>query len=181
MGTRALYLGLVLAVVVQRLLELRRSRHNVRNALLCGGIEVGRDHYPWMVALHSLFLVAAPLEVVFLRRPFVPLLAMMMLALLLAAAFLRVWVIRTLGERWTTRIICWPGRPVLRRGPYRFMRHPNYVAVAIEIVALPLVHSAWLTALLFSILNLGILWVRVQTEEAALRRHSSYDEYFPVT
>lgn len=176
--SRLAYLALVALVVVERQFELAISRRNTARALAAGAVEVGAGHYPWMVALHSAFLLSCIGEVFLLGRVAIAELAGLMLGLLVLAAATRVWVIRTLGERWTTRIICFPGRPVVRRGPYRLLRHPNYAAVVVEIFALPMVHSAWLTAVVFSLANLALLATRIRAEEKALRRHSSYDEEF---
>jgi methyltransferase len=177
LGTK-LYLALVLVVVAQRLLELRVARVNARRARAAGAIEVGSGHYPLMVALHTAFLLAGPLEVVLLKRPLHPPLALAMLLLLVASALLRYWVMRTLGDRWTTRVLVFPGRSAVRSGPYRYLRHPNYLGVGIEIVALPMVHTAWLTAALFSLLNALLLQRRIRVEEEALRRYCSYDQVF---
>lgn len=179
MTTQALFVALVAVVVIERFFELRVSRRNTKRALDLGAVEVGAGHYPWMVALHGLFLLSACLEVLVLGRPFVSALAAAMLVLLAAAAAMRFWVIGTLGRRWTTRVICWPGRPVTRSGPYRYLKHPNYLAVVVEIFALPLLHSAWLTAVVFSVLNLVLLSVRIGVEEKALAEHSFYDDRFP--
>ena len=176
--TQLAYLGLVALVVVERQVELAIARRNTARALAAGAVEAGAGHYPWMVLLHTVFLLSCVAEVLVLRRPLVPPLAVAMLALLLLAAAIRFWVIRTLGGRWTTRIICHPGRPVVVAGPYRFLRHPNYVAVVVEIFALPMVHSAWLTAVVFSVANLVLLARRIRIEEEALRTHSSYDQRF---
>ena len=178
MDTRLLYTILVAAVAAGRLIELRIAERHRRSLLARGGAEAGAGHYPWMVALHTAFLFACPLEVWFLDRPFIPLLAAAMLALLLGAMALRWWVIATLGERWTTRILILPGAPPVTGGPYRVLRHPNYLAVVTEIAALPLVHTAWATALAFSVLNLWLLRVRIRAEEEALAGASDYDEVF---
>jgi methyltransferase len=178
MDTRLLYLFLVAAVAVGRLIELRIAERHRRSLLARGGIEAGAGHYPWMVALHAAFLFSCPLEVWLLDRPFLPALAAAMLALLVGAAALRWWVISTLGERWTTRILILPGAPPVTGGPYRVLRHPNYLAVMAEIAALPLVHTAWITALAFSVLNIWLLRVRIRAEEAALAGVSDYDAVF---
>jgi methyltransferase len=167
-GTRAAFLVLVALVALQRLAELALARANVRRMKARGGHEVAAVHYPFMVALHAAFLVAAPLEVVLLGRPFVPPLALGAVALLLAAEALRVWMLRTLGDRWSTRVVVVPGEPRVAAGPYRFLRHPNYLVVAIEILALPLVHTAYLTAIVFSVLNAILMAVRIPAEERAL-------------
>lgn len=169
LDSRLLFTALVALVAVQRLLELRLARRNARTKLAGGGVEAGAGHYPVMVGLHTLFLVACLVEVWLLGRPFVPGLAVAMLAILVLAAALRWWVIATLGREWTTRVIVVPGRARITSGPYRFLAHPNYLAVAAEVAALPLVHTAYLTAALFSLANGALLAVRIRTEEAALR------------
>lgn len=176
--SRILYLGLIALVVAERQIELAIARRNTERALAAGAVEAGAGHYPWMVLLHTGFLASCVGEVLVLERPFVPLVAMTMLVLLALAAATRFWVIRTLGGRWTTRIICFPGRSVVVGGPYRFLRHPNYAAVVVEIFALPMVHSAWLTAVVFSLANLALLARRIRIEEEALTEHSSYRESF---
>lgn len=168
LDSRLLYVGLVGLVGVQRLVELVIARRHVRIAMARGGIEAGASHYPAMVAMHAAFLLAAPAEVWILDRPLVPPLALAMLAVLALAAGLRIWVIRTLSWRWTTRVITVPGLAPVRDGPFRYLRHPNYLAVVAEIAALPLVHGAWLTALVFSILNALVLRVRLRVENEAL-------------
>jgi methyltransferase len=173
--TQTLYLLLVVAVVLERLCELLITRRNLAWARERGAREHGRDHYPWMVAVHSSFLLACPTEVVVLDRPFVPWLGVPMLALLALAMTLRYWAIATLGRRWTTRIVVVPGLPVVTGGPYRWLRHPNYLAVAIEVAALPLIHTAWITALVWSLANALVLRARIRSEEAALRHDSDYD------
>ena len=178
MDTRLLYTLLVAAVAVGRLIELRIAERHRRSLLARGGVEAGAEHYPWMVALHTAFLFAGPLEVWLLDRPFIPGLAAAMLVLLVSAVALRWWVIATLGERWTTRIIFLPGASPVTGGPYRVLRHPNYLAVITEIAALPLVHTAWITALAFSVLNFWLLRVRIRAEEAALAGVSDYETVF---
>lgn len=176
--TRWLYVGIVLLVVAQRLVELRLSRRHERALRRQGAVEAGAAHYPWMVALHTAFLVGAPLEVWLLERPFLPWLATVTAILLAAATALRYWTIRTLGERWTTRVICLPGGAIETGGPYRYLRHPNYAAVMAETLALPLLHSAWITALVFGVLNAILLGVRIRVEEALLATHTGYLEAF---
>ncbi|HJX28078.1 MAG TPA: isoprenylcysteine carboxyl methyltransferase family protein [Thermoanaerobaculia bacterium] len=176
--TRLLYTLLVAAVAIGRLIELRIAERHRRSLLARGGFEAGAGHYPWMVGLHTAFLFACPLEVWLLDRPLLPSLAIPMLVVLGLAVALRWWVIATLGERWTTRILCLPGAPPVTGGPYRRLRHPNYLAVVAEIAALPLVHTAWITALVFSVLNGLLLRVRIRTEEEALARVSNYETVF---
>jgi len=176
--TRVLYTVLIGLVALGRLFELRIAGRNFRNLTARGGVEVGREHYRWMVLLHAAFLVSCPLEVWLLERPFIPALAAVMLLLAGLAAALRWWVIASLDGRWTTRIVCLPGVRPVSGGPYRFLRHPNYLAVIVEMFALPLVHTAWLTAIVFSLANLLMLRVRIRAEEEALSRLSDYGAVF---
>jgi methyltransferase len=178
MDTRLLYTLLVAAVAAGRLVELRIAGRNRRRLLARGGVEVAPGHYRWMVLQHAAFLIACPLEVWLLDRPFFPPLAAAMLFLVVPATALRYWVIRTLDGRWTTRIVILPGTPPVVGGPYRWIRHPNYLAVCAEIAALPLVHTAWLTAVVFSVLNAVVLRVRIRAEEGALKSLTPYDEAF---
>jgi methyltransferase len=165
-------------MVVERLVELIVARRNQRWLISQGAVEVGVEHYPWMVVQHALFLVSCALEVWWLQRPFYPTLALAMVALVVAAMALRYWTMTTLGRRWTTRVFCLPGEPVITSGPYRFLRHPNYLAVAVEIFALPMIHTAWLTATVFSLANAWLLSRRIRAEEAGLRRHNDFDARF---
>lgn len=158
--------------------ELFLSLRNGRLALERGGVETGQRHYRWMVAIHTLFLVSCIAEVQLLDRPFDPLVGTVALVLAVAAMALRYWAISTLGERWNTRVIVVPDAPVVRSGPYRWLRHPNYVAVILEIAALPMIHGAWLTAVLFSAANAVILVIRIRCEEQTLARCSDYGEAF---
>jgi methyltransferase len=160
------YLGLVLLVALERVAELVVSLRNARWSFERGGVESGRRHYPFMVALHTVLLAACMVEA--LHRPFVPALGWTMLAVVLLAQGLRWWCITVLGHQWNTRVIVVPGLRLVAGGPYRWIRHPNYVAVVAEGIALPLVHTAWVTALVFTGLNLPLLAVRIRTEETAL-------------
>jgi methyltransferase len=158
----------ILLVALERLAELVVSNRNAAWSLERGGRETGQGHYPFMVVLHSALLVGALVEA-WVRRPDVPAaLAWTMLALLLASQALRWWCITTLGRRWNTRVIVVPGMEPVRRGPYRLLSHPNYVAVVVEGLALPLLHAAWVTALVFTVANAALLTVRIRTENAAL-------------
>ncbi|MGY2703624.1 isoprenylcysteine carboxyl methyltransferase family protein [Nocardioides sp. HB32] len=160
---------LVGLVAVERLVELLVSKRNATWSFRHGGRESGQGHYPFMVILHSGFLVAMVVEA-WVRRPEVaPLLAWSMLAVVVASQALRWWCIATLGRRWNTRVIVVPGLPPVTSGPYRFLPHPNYVAVVAEGAALPMVHEAWLTAAAFTLLNGALLTVRIRVENVALR------------
>lgn len=169
MVSEILYFVLVGLMAVQRLIELVLSKRNAAWSKARGGVETGLGHFPFMVVLHTGFLIGCVLEVVLGHRPFLPALGWPMLALVVCGQSLRWWCIRTLGPRWNTRVIVVPGLPLVTGGPYRFLRHPNYVAVIVEGFALPLVHTAWLTALLFSVLNAGLLTVRIRAEDTALQ------------
>ncbi len=178
LDTRVLYTILIGIIAAGRLVELRVAKRNFRALLARGGVEAAPEHYRWMVLLHTAFLIACPLEVWLLDRPFLPAFGLPMLLLAALAAALRWWVISTLDGRWTTRIVCLPGAPPVTGGPYRFLRHPNYLAVIVEMFALPLIHTAWLTAGVFSVLNAVILRVRIRAEEEALSRFSDYGKVF---
>lgn len=163
-----LYTGLIALVGLERLFELRLSARNAQWAFARGGREAGREHYPVMAAFHASFLAACVAEPWLLDRPFVPALGFAALTVAALTQALRYWVIATLGPRWNTRVIVLPGWAPVTAGPYRFLKHPNYLAVVLELLALPLVHSAWLTALVFSLGNLALLRVRIRVEETAL-------------
>lgn len=165
------YCGLVLLVGVERLFELWLSRRNLHRALARGGREYGRRHFAVMALMHTAFLFACAAEVVFLDRSFHWVLGAPMLVLTVAAQVLRYWAITTLGERWNTRIVVVPDSEPVTSGPYRWIRHPNYVAVVVELFALPLVHGAWWTAISFSAANAWVLTVRIRAEEQALGVH----------
>ena len=168
MSSQAWYAVLVLVVVAARLVELSVAQRHLRWAREQGAVEHGAGHYPVMVLLHSAFLVGCLVEVPLADRPFLPWLGWPMLAVLVGAHVLRWWCIRSLGNQWNTRVLIVPGLPLVTRGPYRWLKHPNYVAVVVEIVALPLVHTAWVTALVVTVANAALLTVRIRTENAAL-------------
>jgi methyltransferase len=162
------YVVLLVAVALERLAELVVARRNLAWSRERGGVEFGAGHYPVMVVLHTGLLIGCLVEVLALHRPFVPVLGWPMLAVVLAAQGLRWWCISTLGRQWNTRVVVVPGAPRITGGPYRYFSHPNYVAVIAEGIALPLVHSAWITALVFTVLNAALLRTRIHTENAAL-------------
>ena len=154
---------LILALVtLQRLGELWLAERNTRRLLAKGAHEVGRRHYPFVVALHAGWLVA-----LWLLGPGPPI-HVRPLIIYVALQVARIWVIATLGERWTTRIIVLPGAPLVRRGPYRWLDHPNYLIVVAEIAVLPLVFGLPVVAAFFSTLNAIVLWVRIREENQAL-------------
>jgi methyltransferase len=152
-------------VTMQRLAELSLANRNSRRLLADGAVEHGASHYPLVVAHHALWLAA-----LWWWAPGRPINAAL-LALFLVLQVGRLWVIATLGERWTTRIIVKPNAPLVRSGPYRFMNHPNYLIVIAEIAVLPLVFGLPVVAAFFSVLNAIVLWVRVREENQALAAH----------
>ncbi|MET9885408.1 isoprenylcysteine carboxyl methyltransferase family protein [Streptomyces sp. NPDC006430] len=162
------YLLLLGVVAAERLAELATARRNTTWSLDRGGQEYGRGHYPVMVALHTALLLGCVVEPLVAARPFLPALGWPALGLALAAQGLRWWCIVTLGTCWNTRVLVVPGLPLVSAGPYRLLRHPNYVAVVVEGAALPLVYTAWVTAASFTVLNLLLLGVRIRCEEDAL-------------
>jgi len=153
---------ILLLVTAQRLGELVLARHNTSRLLAKGAIEIGRGHYPLVVTLHAAWLTALW---VWGRDQDVNVLALIGFAVMQG---LRLWVLATLGERWTTRIIVLPGAPLVAAGPYKYLSHPNYAVVVGEIALLPLaLHLPWL-ALLFTILNAAVLFIRIRVEARAL-------------
>ncbi len=161
---------LILATGLERLYEVRLSNRHAALAFAQGGREFGQSHYPFMVVLHTGLLLACIAEVFFADRPFIPLLGWPMLAIAVACQFLRYWCINTLGTQWNARVIVVPGLGRVTGGPYRFFSHPNYIVVITEGIALPLVHTAWLTAVVFTVVNAILLFAfRIPTEERALR------------
>ena len=162
-GESAVVIGVAL-VAIQRLLELRLSRRHERLLRARGAVERGREHYPLMVALHVLWLLSTLIEGL-LRGP---VLWPVPLALFLLVQPLRYWAIFSLGENWNTRIRVVPGAKLVRRGPYRYLKHPNYVVVAVEVATFPLIFGAWITAFVFSGLNAVLLSIRIREENRAL-------------
>jgi methyltransferase len=168
LDSRVVFTAVVAVVAGLRLAELRVSRRNTRRLLARGATEAGQSHYPLMVALHAVFLISCVAEVWLLRRPWIEAVGLAAAAVLAAALALRFWTLSTLGERWTTRVLVVPGERLVAGGPYRWLRHPNYSAVVLEIAAIPMLHAAWLTAVVFSIANLALLRVRIAVEDRAL-------------
>jgi methyltransferase len=167
--SEVLFTAVVLAVGLERVAELLVSRRNAAWSFARGGVESGQGHFPPMVVLHTALLVGAVVEVWAADRPFLSWLGWPALALALASQGLRWWCITTLGHRWNTRVIVVPGLPLVTGGPYRWTSHPNYVAVVVEGLALPLVHTAWVTAVVFTLANAALLTVRLRVENRALR------------
>jgi methyltransferase len=161
---------IIALVALQRLIELGLAARNTRVLLRRGALEVGRAHYPLIVLFHGAWLTA-----IILALPPNPVIHWVPLGGFIVLQGVRLWIIASLGPYWTTRIITMPNAPLVRRGPYRFLRHPNYVVVALEVLALPLVFGEVAVALACAILNLGLLLWRIRTEDHALapRRQTS--------
>jgi len=168
------FLGLLLAVAVLRLAELRISKQHQREMAARGASKVEEPKFRWMVLLHTAVLLGAALEVVLLRRPFIPWLAAPMFAVFLAANAVRWWVIRSLGEHWYVQVVDSTRLGVVTSGPFHYVRHPNYAAVFAEMLALPLIHTAWITAVAGAIAHIGVLAQRLSTEERVLFANPDY-------
>jgi methyltransferase len=162
------YLGVLGLIAVERGVELIIAQRNAARAFAAGAVETGQRHYRAMVVVHTLFLVACGVERVLRGRGANPAIAIAAIVAELIAQALRYWVILTLGSRWNTRIIVIPGATPVTRGPYHFLRHPNYVAVAIEMIAVPMIGGAWITAVVFSFANTILMLIRIPAEERAL-------------
>ena len=168
------FLVLLAAVAALRLLELRISRRHQQQLVARGAAKIDEPRFRWMVLLHTAVLVGAALEVILLKRPFLPLLGAVMFAVFLAANAVRWWVIRTLGDHWNVQVMDSTRLGVVTSGPFRFVRHPNYAAVFAEMLALPLIHTAWITALAGSLAHLAVLTQRLSTEERVLFANPDY-------
>ncbi|APE18951.1 hypothetical protein BOH72_06660 [Mycobacterium sp. WY10] len=163
-----MYYWFILLIGIERLAELAVSRRNAKWSFAQGGREFGQRHYPVMVTMHSLLLLSCVTEVAVADRPFVPWLGWPMVGVVLISTAVRWWCVAVLGKHWNPRLIVIKGAPLVQRGPYRWLHHPNYTAVTAEVAALPLVHSAWVTAIVFSIANALVLTVRIRAENVAL-------------
>lgn len=170
----ATFLGIVLLVALQRLAELRTSRRHEAKLRAMGAVEHAPWQVPWMRALHASWLLAIPLEVLLLERAFSVWIAAPAFLLFVVGQALRFAAMHALGTRWTVRVMTLPGAPPVVRGVFRRVRHPNYLGVALELAALPMMHGAWLTAFVFSGANALFLWRRVKAEEAALEAAGGY-------
>jgi methyltransferase len=162
------YTLLIAAIAIERFAELVVSKRNLAWSRERGGAEFGAGHHPTMVVLHVGLLVGCLVEPMVADRRFIPSLGWPMLAMVVAAQVLRWWCIITLGQQWNTRVVIIPDAPRVTGGPYRMISHPNYVAVVVEGIALPLVHSGWVTALVFTVCNAALLRTRIKVENTAL-------------
>jgi len=168
------FLALLLAVAALRIVELQISRRHQKQIVADGGSKVTDPKFRWMVLLHTLVLVGAAVEVVFLHRPFIPLLGAISFVLFLIANVIRWWVIRTLGEHWNVQVMDSTKLGVVTTGPFRYVRHPNYAAVFLEMFFLPLIHTAWITAIAGSLAHAVVLTQRLSTEERVLFSDPEY-------
>jgi methyltransferase len=168
------FLALLVAVALLRMVELRISKRHQRDMIARGAEKVDEPKFLWMVLLHSAVLAGAACEVVFLKRPFLPALAAPMFAIFLAANAVRWWVIRTLGEHWNVQVMDSTRLGVITSGPFRYVRHPNYAAVFAEMLALPLIHTAWITAAAGAMAHAAVLAERLSTEERVLFANPDY-------
>jgi methyltransferase len=172
--TKIVFLILLACVGLERLLELQLSRRHQRDLASCGARKHRDPQYRWMVALHAGVLIGAAVEVILLHRPFMAPLAVPALLLFSLATFLRWWVIRTLGIHWNTEVVDSASLGVVSDGPFRWIRHPNYLGVFVELIALPLIHTAYITAAVAAAGNLFILRNRVHIEERLLDAVPAY-------
>jgi methyltransferase len=168
------FFGLLVAVALLRIVELQISRRHQQEMIARGAAKVDEPRFRWMVALHTAVLLTAALEVVLLRRPFIPILAAVTFAIFLAANVVRWWVIRTLGNHWNVQVMDSTRLGVISSGPFRYVRHPNYAAVFAEMLALPLIHTAWITAIVGSLAHVAVLSQRLATEERVLLANPEY-------
>lgn len=168
------YLGLLLAVALLRIFELRVSRRNQEKLLARGASKVEKPPFRWVVLVHTAVLICAALEVVLLGRPFIPLLAAIMFVVFIASNLVRLWVVRTMGQHWNVQVMNSTSLGVIVSGPFRFVRHPNYAAVFVEMFSLPLIHTAWLTALIGCLGYAAAISQRISVEESVLLANAEY-------
>ena len=171
--TTTVFLSIIGLTIIERIVELRVGQRNLAWSLERGGVESGQGHWPWMVTLHTVFLGAMVAEALF--APTISNVPMTVASVIVAVAAqgLRWWCIRTLGPRWNPRVVVVPDLPRIEAGPYRFFNHPNYIAVAAEGIALPMIHGCWRTAAGFTVLNALLMVVRIRCENAALAQLES--------
>jgi len=172
-----LFFLIITLIILKRMVELVIAKRNERWMKSQGAMEFGKEHYRWIVLVHGLFFISYILEVLILHKPLSPVWPIV-LALLLITQAARVWALKSLGMFWNTKIIVLPNAKVVRKGPYRYIKHPNYAIVAAEFLLIPLLFQAYVTAILFSILNAVILAVRIPAEEKALRSLTEYERVF---
>ena len=170
------YLGLLFVVALLRLYELQISRRHQREMEQHGATKVHDPRFRWMVLVHVCVLTGAAVEVIFLHRPFYRVFAVVCFAFFFGANVVRWWVIRTLGEHWNVQVMNSTGMGIITTGPFRYVRHPNYAAVFVEMLALPLIHCAWITAVAGTLAHVIVLSQRLSTEERVLFSDARYRE-----
>jgi methyltransferase len=171
MITRWIFIGFIVLVAIQRLVEVQVSRRHEKALREAGGVEYAAGQVPVMVGLHAAWLVSMVTEVFILDRPFLPVMFGLAFGVFLIGQVLRYSAIITLGARWTVRVIVLPGQPRVERGIYRYIRHPNYVGVGLEMFFLPLLHGAIFTSVIFGLMNVAFLIWRIKAEEQALLKN----------
>ena len=172
-----LFICVVSFIIIQRISELLVARNNEKWIKSKGGYEVGANHYPYMVAIHIGFFISLIIEFMVFKQA-VSRFWLLLFVIFISLQIMRVWVIASLGRFWNTKILVLPGAHVVKKGPFHFIRHPNYVVVTSEIIIIPLMFEAYFTAIVFTLLNIIILSVRIPKEEAALREVTDYKEVF---
>lgn len=177
MNDLRLFIFYFIFILVQRLVELVLAKSNEQWMKKQGAEEFGKSHYPWIVALHVLFLICFLIEKLVFNKGLSPYWPWILPIFFLSQAA-RLWVIASLGRYWNTKILVLPDAEVIRKGPYRFLKHPNYAVVSLELFIIPLLFNAFISALLFSLLNAAILAVRIAEEEKALKQYLKYEESF---
>jgi len=168
------YLVLLLLVAALRIVELRVSRRHQQQMAAHGARKINDPKFRWMVLVHALVLLGSGCEVVFLKRPLIPMLASVTFLLFLAANVMRWWVIRTMGQHWNVQVVDSTQLGVVTSGPFRYVRHPNYAAVFVEMLALPMIHTAWITATLGAFAHIIVLMQRLSAEERVLLANAEY-------
>ena len=166
-------------LIVQRVTELFISRKNEKWMMNRGGIEHGKAHYPYIVLLHILFLVSFFIEVQVFQRELTEI-WFVIFPILFLTQIMRYWAVLSLGNYWNTKIMIVPGDVVISRGPYKFVKHPNYIVVAVELLFIPLLFNAYFTAILFTLMNVVMMTIRIPAEESALQTYTNYQEVFPI-
>ncbi|MFF2456339.1 isoprenylcysteine carboxyl methyltransferase family protein [Peribacillus simplex] len=167
----------IILIAIQRMFELYIAKQNEKQLKAAGAVEYGESHYSWMVLMHLSFFIVLIFEVTVLDRDVAGLWPIW-LTLFLIAQSGRIWVIRSLGKHWNTKIIVVPDAEVVINGPYKYFKHPNYIIVATEIMVISLLFNAYYTAIIFSLLNVWMMMVRIPLEEKALKAHTEYSTVF---
>ena len=164
-------------IVLQRMAELYIAKKNEISMKQKGAIEFGKGHYPFIIMIHSLFFVSLINEVVIFHKELSPSWPFFLVIFLLIQLG-RVWALYSLGEFWNTKILVLPNANIVRKGPYRFIKHPNYLIVTAEFLIIPLLFQAYMTAVIFSVLNALVLTIRIRIEEKALKQLTEYAEAY---